>query len=163
LAFRDLLYLRLKSSLDEAGVALKPVDRRALYAVLKPRCRHAGPWQRSGQRLQRTGAVPITLDLSAITAQIHAQLRLYHQGARQIERRQDLCSGQPVFKNTRIPVAQVVAQLQRGVPPSEITEDYPGIGASGLQYAALRARLDPLPRRPVKPLPLRRVARAAPD
>ncbi|MCC7278286.1 MAG: DUF433 domain-containing protein [Chromatiaceae bacterium] len=155
MGFRELLYFRLIASLQNEGVQIRTQDRSELYEVLGARKRHVGQWSRAGQKLQRAGEVPLTLDLGGITAGLRDALRHYYQGAAQVECRQDICSGQPVFKGTRIPVAQVVGLFRKGVPMIEIAEDYPGIGIKGLQYAEIRARMGNAPGRPVKDLELR--------
>ncbi len=155
MGFRELLYFRLIASLQNEGVQIRTQDRSELYEVLGARKRQVGQWSRAGQKLQRAGEVPLTLDLGGITAGLRDALRHYYQGAAQVECRQDICSGQPVFKGTRIPVAQVVGLFRKGVPMIEIAEDYPGIGIKGLQYAEIRARMGNAPGRPAKDLELR--------
>jgi uncharacterized protein (DUF433 family) len=154
--FRDLLYFRLKASLEETGVALKPEDRQELYAVIMGRDGQLGRWRRFGQQLQRNGDTPIAIDLSRIAAHLHTEWRDYVLGRAQIETRPEVCSGQPVFKGTRVPVAQMVAMIRRGVPLPEIAEDYPGIDRAALNYAAIEARMGNAPGRPAKDLQVRR-------
>jgi len=72
------------------------------------------------------------------------------------EQRPDICSGAPVFKGTRVPVAQVVEQLRAGVPLSEIKEDYPQLSSAALAYAQLQSRLGNAPGRPAGALKIRR-------
>lgn len=90
-----------------------------------------------------------------IAAHLHTEWRDYVLGRAQIETRLDVCSGQPVFKGTRVPVAQVVAMIRRGVPLPEVAEDYPGIDRAALNYAAIEARMGNAPGRPAKDLQVR--------
>lgn len=78
----------------------------------------------------------------------------YQRGAGLVERRADLCSGELVFRGTRVPVAQVVEQFRAGVPVAEIAEDYPQLSAQALHYAGLRARMGKALGRPANPLKL---------
>lgn len=84
-----------------------------------------GGWRRTGRTLVRAGDVPITLDLTKIVHSTHSALRTVLQGEDLIENRPDVCSGEPVFKGTRLPVVHLVEQFRTGVPFSEMAEDYP--------------------------------------
>ena len=163
LAFREVLYFRLKGALETAGVQMNPDDRRALYQVLVFRQGEVGAWRLTGRRLERAGEVPVTLDLTKILRTTQAVLRAYQRSPDLIERRVDVCSGEPVFRGTRVPVAQVVAQFRAGVPAEDIAEDYPQPGEQSLHYAELRARMGPPPGRPPKPLKIVRSAVEAAD
>jgi len=57
-----------------------------------------------------------------------------------VECNPDICSGQPVFKGTRIPVAVVVGQLRAGVLLTELQEDFPQLSCAALDYAESQAR-----------------------
>lgn len=158
LAFREVLYFKLKGALEAEGVQLNPEDRRALYQVLVFKQAEVGSWRRQGRQLERAGEVPVTLDLTKIVRITQAALRAYQRGAGLIERRADICSGEWVFQGTRVPVAQVVEQFRAGVSAAELTEDYPQLSERALRYAKLRARVGKAPDRPVKPLKIGRSA-----
>ncbi|MBK5940054.1 hypothetical protein CCR96_12560 [Halochromatium roseum] len=163
LAFREVLYFKLKGALESGGVQMHPEDRRALYQVLVDKPSEVGAWRRKGLRLERTGEVPVTIDLTKIARATHATLRAYQRGADLVECRADICSGELVFRGTRVPVTQVVEQIRAGVPVVEIAEDYPQLSAQALQYAELRARMGKPPGRPAKPLKIQRSAVEAAD
>ena len=163
LAFREVLYFRLKGALETAGVQMNPEDRRALYQVLVFKQAEVGAWRLTGRRLERAGEVPVTLDLTKILRTTQDALRAYQRGADLIERRADVCSGEPVFRGTRVPVAQVAEQFRAGVPAADIAEDYPQLSEQALRYAELRARMGPPPGRPPKPLTIGRSAVEAAD
>lgn len=161
LAFREVLYFKLKGSLEAEGVQLNPDDRRDLYRVLTARTRAAGGWLRHGHTLVRAGDVPVTLNLTKIVRSTQMALRMALSGDALIESRPDICSGLPVFRGTRVPLNQVVEQIRAGVPMKEIAEDYPQINAEALRYAQLCTRMGQAPGRPSKALTLRRTAREA--
>lgn len=163
LAFREVLYFKLKGALEAGGVQMNPEDRRALYQVLVYKPTEVGAWRRKGLRLERTGEVPVTMDLTKIARATHATLRTYQRGADLVERHADICSGELVFRGTRVPVTQVVEQFRAGVPVAEIAEDYPQLSAQALHYAELRARMGKTPGRPAKPLKIQRSAVEAAD
>jgi len=163
LAFREVLYFKLKGALEAEGVQMNPEDRRALYQVLVLKHAEIGSWRRIGRKLVRAGEVPVTLDLTKIVRTTHAALRAYQRGTDLIERRVDVCSGEPVFRGTRVPVAQVAQQFRAGVPAMDIAEDYPQLTEQALCYAELCARMGPPPGRPPKPLKIARSAVEAAD
>jgi uncharacterized protein (DUF433 family) len=163
LAFRQVLYFKLKGSLEAEGVHLNPQGRRALYAVLTNKNRAQGGWRRVGRKLQRSGDVPLTLDLTKIVRSTQTALRMAKRGESLVERRPEVCSGAPVFKGTRVPLAQVVEQFRAGVPFAEIAEDYSQIEEKALHYAQLRARIGQAPGRPNKALTVLRATVEAAD
>lgn len=163
LTFRDVVYFQLKKELELEGLSVDPKERQQLYQVLSRKQGVAGRWQRSGMRLRRGGSVPISFDLGSIVKSSSTRLRAYQLGRAEIVRDPAICGGAPVFKGTRVPVEQVVEQFRNGVTPEEIREDYPGLSAWALEYAALQARMEKKPGRPRKPLALRRVANEAAD
>ena len=69
-----------------------------------------------------------------------------------MERKPAICSGQPVFSGTRIPVAVVVEQLRAGVSRTELEVYFPQLSHTALDYAEIQARLPKPPGRPRKAL-----------
>ena len=163
LGFREVLYFRLKGALEEEGLQLTPDDRRDLYRVLTSKSGVSGGWKRGGRRLVRMGDVPVTFDLTGIVRSTYSALRVASQGEALVEQRADVCSGEPVFKGTRVPLAQVVEQFRADVPLEQIAEDYPQLEEPALQYARFCANLRQAPGRPNKTLTLRRTAIEAAD
>ncbi len=82
--------------------------------------------------------------------------RLYRRPHALLESDPAICSGQPVFRGTRIPVAVVVEQLRSGVSRSTLEEDFPQLSRQALDYAEIQARLPRPPGRPRRPLALQR-------
>ena len=156
LAFREVLYFKLKGSLEKGGMLLTPKDRRALYQVLVSKNQQVGAWQRLGRTLVRTGDVTVTLDLTKIVRSTQSTLRMIRRGETLIERRSDRCSGAPVFKGTRVPLMQIVEQFRSGVPLAQIAEDYPHIDEKALHYAELYSRMSLAPGRPRQTLRVQR-------
>ncbi|NBC46491.1 MAG: DUF433 domain-containing protein [Gammaproteobacteria bacterium] len=163
LAFREVLYFKLKGSLEAEGLQLSPDDRRALYAVLTVKHHAEGGWARKGRRLKRAGEVPVTLDLTKIVRSTQQALRIARRGASLLDQNDAVCSGEPVFKGTRVPLAQLVEQFRAGVAFADIAEDYPQLDDKALRYAQLSARMGQAPGRPAKPLTVRRTAIEAAD
>jgi uncharacterized protein (DUF433 family) len=76
-----------------------------------------------------------------------------------------ILSGTPVFLGTRIPLDHIAGLCRKGVPASEIAQDYPSLSAKDIAYARSLARRvksnAPPPGGISKPIQLRRKTRAA--
>jgi uncharacterized protein (DUF433 family) len=75
----------------------------------------------------------------------------------------EILCGTPVFRGTRIPLDHIAGLIRKGVPVSEIAEDYPSLSEQDIAYARVFERLaKPSPGdRKIRPIELRRKARAA--
>jgi uncharacterized protein (DUF433 family) len=78
-------------------------------------------------------------------------MALDHQ--RFIERRRDVCGGEPVIRGTRVTVRTIFASLAEGASIDEIIEDFPTVSREAVQamiaYAAASAEEDlPVPATP---------------
>ncbi len=158
LGFRELVYFELIGSLGEQGLQLSPAQKQEVYQVLvrkltSPANSH---WQRSPGQLIRHGAVPLSLDLTAISQALSYRYRLVKRPQQVVETNPAICSGQPVFRGTRIPVAVVVEQLRAGTPRQELEGDFPQLSQQALDYAEILSRLPKPPGRPRKALALKR-------
>jgi len=111
--------------------------------------------RREGQLVMR-GAVPLSMDLSAVSRELRYRYRLLQRPQGVVERNPAICSGQLVFTGTRIPVAVVVEQLRAGVSRTELEDDFPQLCRTALDYAEIQARLPKPPGRPRKALLLQR-------
>jgi uncharacterized protein (DUF433 family) len=159
LGFRELLYFQVVNSLTAEGLQLSPDQKREVFRVLteKPG-RHVaqGEWSRGRGELRKTGAVPLSFDLSSVSRELRYRYRLYRRPHALVESNPAIASGQPVFRGTRIPVAVVVEQLRSGVSRSELESDFPQLNSQALDYAQIQARLPKPPGRPRQPLTLQR-------
>ncbi|MCP9840689.1 DUF433 domain-containing protein [Synechococcus sp. J7-Johnson] len=159
LGFRELLYFQVVSSLSAEGLQLSPAQKREVFRVLtvKPQRQVAqGEWSRGRGELRKTGAVPFSFDLSGVSRDLRYRYRLHRRPDALVESDPAICSGQPVFRGTRIPVAVVVEQLRSGVSRSELEADFPHLSHQALDYAEIQARLPKPPGRPRRPLNLQR-------
>lgn len=158
LCFRELVYFELISSLGEQGLQLSPAQKQEVYQVLvrkltSPANSH---WRRMPGLLIRHGAVPLSLDLTAIAQALSYRYRLVKRPQQLVESNASTCAGDPVFRGTRIPVAVVVEQLRAGTPRQELESDFPQLSQQALDYAEILARLPKPPGRPRKALALKR-------
>jgi uncharacterized protein (DUF433 family) len=167
LGFRELLYFQVVSTLSAQGLQLSPAQKREVFRALTvkpqrspeglPRGRVAhGEWSHGHGELRKTGAVPLSLDLNGVSRDLRYRYRLYRRPHDLVESNPAICSGQPVFRGTRIPVAVVVEQLLSGVSRSTLELDFPQLSRQALDYAEIQARLPKPPGRPRRPLALQR-------
>ena len=63
-----------------------------------------------------------------------------------IERRADVCGGEPVIRGTRVTLRTVLASLAEGASPEEIIADFPTVSLEAVRaiiaYAAAAAEED---------------------
>jgi uncharacterized protein (DUF433 family) len=157
LNFRELLYLQVVSWLNQEGLQLSPSQRQEVYFTL---CRShggsCGQWARRDGQLIRQGAVPVSLDLSGISQTLRRRYRLLRHPEHVVECNPAICSGEPVFLGTRVPLSVIVGQLQAGVEREELASDFPQLSEAALDFAEIQARLPKPPGRPKKALQLKR-------
>jgi uncharacterized protein (DUF433 family) len=157
MGFRELLYFRVVGCLIEQGVRLTPEQKREIFTVFGRRRRPPqSSWLRREGQLVMCGAVPLSMDLSAVSRELRYRYRLLQRPQGVVEHNPAICSGQPVFTGTRIPVAVVVEQLRAGVARIELEEDFPQLSRTALDYAEIQARMPKPPGRPRKALRLQR-------
>jgi uncharacterized protein (DUF433 family) len=155
LGFRELLYFQVVGELSAAGIQLSPAQKRNVFCVLSRQAAAApAGWSRRRGQLHKAGAVPVSLDLSRVTREIRYRYRLLQRPQALVETQAAICSGQPVFRGTRIPVEVVVAQLRAGVDRSELAADYPQLSKEALDYAEIQSRLPRPQGRPRRALTL---------
>ena len=157
IGFRELLYFRVVGCLGEQGVRLTPEQKREIFSVFGRSCRpQQGSWLRREGQLVMRGAVPLSMDLSTVSRELRYRYRLLQRPQGVVERNPAICSGQPVFSGTRIPVAVVVEQLRAGVSRTELEDDFPQLSHTALDYAEIQARIPKPPGRPRRALLLQR-------
>jgi uncharacterized protein (DUF433 family) len=167
LGFRELLYFQVVSSLSAQGLQLSPAQKREVFRALTVKPQRSpegmpqgqvahGEWSRGHGELRKTGAVPLSLDLNGVSRDLRYRYRLYRRPHDLVESNPAICSGQPVFRGTRIPLAVVVEPLRSGVSRTELEEDFPQLSRQALDYAEIQARLPKPPGRPRQRLTLQR-------
>ena len=157
MGFRELLYFRVVGCLGEQGVRLTHEQKREIYTVFerKPRTPQSR-WLRQEGKLVLRGAVTLSMDLTSVSRELRYRYRLFQRPQGLVEQNPAICSGQRVFRGTRIPVAVVVGQLRAGVSREELEQDFPQLSSTALDYAEIQARLPQPPGRPPKALRVQR-------
>ena len=69
------------------------------------------------------------MELTSVSRELRYRYRLFQRPQGLVERNTAICSGQPVFRGTRIPVAVVVEQLRTGVSREELEQVFPQLSS----------------------------------
>ena len=111
------------STLGKHVLQLSLSQKQQVYRLLVRRIgRGSSNWQRRPGQLVRLAPVPLSLDLSAVGRFI--PYFLVDRPHQLVESNPSICSGQPMFRGTRIPVAVVVERLRAVTPRQELELDY---------------------------------------
>lgn len=141
---------------------LSKQDKQCLARVLTGAKRQAGRWSlRGGNLVYVAGEMQLTIDCKPIRQRLKENQAAYRWGARRVVSRPDVLAGEPVFRGTRVPIAQVSSLFRKRVPEQEIAEDFPALNDRDLAYARLISTMGSKPGRPRKRIVLEKAARAA--
>jgi len=150
----DVLFVKL---LVEFPFPLSRHDKQSLAQILAHGSRKAAQWSLEGNDLlYRSGEMQISIECKSFRQTVAKNLAAYRWGRRRVVSSPDILGGEPVFRGTRIPVQHVASLFRKGVPESEIAEDFPALNARDLAYARLVARFGERPGRPRKRLAFKR-------
>ena len=136
----------------ERSSAFRKIWLHGCLADSKPKSR----WLRQEGKLVLRGAVPLSMDLTSVSRDLRYRYRLFQRPQGLVEQNPAICSGQLVFRGTRIPLALVVEQLRAGVSREELEQDFSQLSISALDYAHTQARLPKSPGRPRQALRVQR-------
>ena len=146
----DVLFLKV---LAEFPFPLSRQDKHSLAQVLARGNKRAEHWSSRGIDLvYRSGDTQILVECKSFRRTVARNLAAWRWGRKRVVSSPDVLGGEPVFEGTRIPLRHVAGLLRKGVPETEIADDFPSLGARDLEYARLFARLGERPGRPRKPL-----------
>jgi uncharacterized protein (DUF433 family) len=155
----DVMFMKL---LVEFPFPLSRRDKQSLAQILAHGDRKAAQWSLKGTNLvYRSGEMQMSIECKSLRQTVAKNLVAYRWGRRRVVSSPDILGGEPVFRGTRIPLRHVASLFRKGVPESEITEDFPALSPRDLAYARLVARVGNRPGRPKKRLVLKREHRVA--
>lgn len=150
----DVLFLKL---LVEFPFPLSRQDKRSLLQILAHGNRKAAQWSLEGSDLvYRSGKMQMSIECKSLQQTVAKNLAVYRWGKRRVVSSPEILAGEPVFRRTRIPVQHVASLFRKGVPESEIADDFPALDSRDLAYARLVARFGKRPGRPRKRLAFKR-------
>ncbi|HEY0094964.1 MAG TPA: DUF433 domain-containing protein, partial [Archangium sp.] len=143
----DVFYLRL---ISELRFALTKSDRKQLFLLIARNKDEQGPWKFQADRLTLTGRVPTDIWTTQLARELTHRLKLFLQGKRRVVSHPDILGGEPVFEGTRISVRHVGQLVKKGVPETELLEDFPALRKRDLEFARMYTALGRSPGRPKK-------------
>lgn len=143
----DVFYLRLIAQLR---FALTKADRKHLFILLTSNKAEQGPWRWKTDRLTLTGRVPTELWTTEVARETSERLKLFLRGKRRVVSGPDTLGGEPIFEGTRISVRHVGQLVKKGVPETELLEDFPALRRGDLKFARMFVELGRPPGRPKK-------------
>ncbi len=159
LSLRDLVYLKLRA---EFPFALSKSDRGALESLVRGRKTAACGWRVEGQELLlECPRIRVGVDYARLREKLMRNAAAFEWGQQRIVSDLAVLNGEPVFRGTRIPLAEVAALIRRGITDSQLAEGYPSLQQVDFDYVRIFARLGKRPGRPRKPLEAHRTAEAA--
>jgi uncharacterized protein (DUF433 family) len=144
----DVLFLLV---LAEFPFPLSKDDKNSLAKVLAHGSKAADRWISEGADLVfQSGDMKILIECKSLRDRVKGNVATYRWGKDRVVSSPDVLSGEPVFRDTRIPLEHVAALFRKNVPEHEIAEDFPSLDEKDLAYARLAARFGQPPGRPKK-------------
>jgi uncharacterized protein (DUF433 family) len=90
----------------------------------------------------------LTVNLEPFAEKAETRHRKLDEARTAIETDEDVLSGTPVFKGTRVPVRDVAASVKKGLPMERILRGYPELDERMLELAVIYADANPARGRP---------------
>src|SRR5580658_2315535 len=154
LSVGDVLLMKV---LAEFPFPLGKQDKQSLAQILARGNRKAAHWSLQGSDIvYRAGEMQVSIQCKPFRQTVARNLAAYRWGLRRVTSSPEILGGDPVFRGTRIPLQHVASLFRKGVPETEIAEDFPNLSARDLAYARLSARFGEKPGRPKKSLVMQR-------
>ena len=135
LSAQDVLRLKLW---HEVGAILSQERRQRLFAEIE---QHP-----SAKRVKADAFVIV--DVGEARKQIAKRARDLNAAEAAVTRNSKVMGGEPVFKDTRIPVRLIASMLDQGVSEAEILDGYPKLDARHLEFARIWTAAHPRRGRP---------------
>jgi uncharacterized protein (DUF433 family) len=92
----------------------------------------------------------LIVDVARAREQLTARARDLREAEQMIETVKGVMGGEPVFRNTRVPVRTIAAMKAQGACPAEILEGYPSLTARMVELSVIWAAAHPARGRPRK-------------
>jgi uncharacterized protein (DUF433 family) len=158
-SLRDLLYLKLRADFP---FALSKADKIALEGLMRGRKTAAHGWRAASNELVlETESLTLSVNFAHLRDLLARNAAAYEWGQQRIASQRTVLGGEPVFRGTRIALAQVVGLVREGLCDAELAARFPELHQTDFDYARIHARLGKRPGRPRKPIELHRPAKAA--
>jgi uncharacterized protein (DUF433 family) len=92
----------------------------------------------------------LIVDVARAREQLAARAEALREAEAKIEHRRGIMSGEPVFRNTRIPVRAIAAMKAQGASSEEIVEGYPSLTKRMVELSEIWSAAHPARGRPRK-------------
>jgi uncharacterized protein (DUF433 family) len=159
LSLRDLVYIKLRA---EFPFPLGKTDKAAMESLVRGRKMAASGWRVVGHELVlQSSAMTVSVDYARLRETVARNAAAFEWGQQRIVSDSSILSGEPVFRGTRISLAEVAVLIRTGWTDSQLAERYPALLQVDFDYARIFARLGKRPGRPRKPPETHRTAEAA--
>jgi uncharacterized protein (DUF433 family) len=90
----------------------------------------------------------LTIRFSDLWKEVDGRLRRLSEARQLVVEDPEILSGTPVIRGTRVPVHDVAAQVDSGIPTERILKSYPSLNASQVELASIYAKAAPQRGRP---------------
>jgi uncharacterized protein (DUF433 family) len=148
----DVLYLMLRKDL---AAALSAAAKRELYQRLtEARLEVLSDWnspiaKQCDAEIKLAGGV-IRIEMKSTCSRLASRWRALRNATQLVVSDPNIRGGEPVIRNTRVPVYMIADLVKQGADPREILEDYPSIDAPMVEGALAYAQTHPKRGRPSK-------------
>lgn len=96
----------------------------------------------------------LAVNLNSFLRSVAERWKRFSSAEEMVVTSSDILGGTPVIKGTRVPVQDVAASVEAGIPKLRIMAAYPGLTAEQIDLAALYAQANPPRGRPRSATPL---------
>jgi len=90
----------------------------------------------------------LTIRFSDLWKEVDGRLRSLTEARQMVVEDPEILSGTPVIRGTRVPVHDVAAQVDSGIPTERILKSYPSLNASQVELASIYSKAAPQRGRP---------------
>lgn len=148
----DVLYLMLRKDLASA---LSAAAKRELYQRLTEASLEVlSDWnspiaKQCDAEIKLAGGV-IRIEMKSTCSRLASRWRALRNATQLVVSDPNIRGGEPVIRNTRVPVYMIADLVKQGADPREILEDYPSIDAPMVEAALAYAQTHPKRGRPSK-------------
>ncbi|MBL0899242.1 MAG: DUF433 domain-containing protein [Reyranella sp.] len=133
----------------ESAEQLTAKERRILIRTASTRF---SDWTRKPIRASAEDCIVrhkfVAVDFAPLRQAVGKRLEQLDAAKDLVESSDDILSGTPVIRGTRIPVHDVAASVEAGLPKARLLAAYPSLDANKIELAALYARANPPRGRP---------------
>ena len=122
--------------------------QHVLAAEVRARCYQALQGRSVPELPHTLEAGDVVIDVSRAIEEVARRLAVINDIHQRVELDPAVRGGEPIFRDTRIPVHSIARKLELGATTEELLEDFPRLGETDLDLARLFAEIYPRQGRP---------------